>query len=263
MAHHSTCSRFSRTLIILSALAVLLPAILSARKPTHDFQGICETCHITLAEQGKKIYSREIDFLCIPCHKQTGPSHPSGIKPSMPVPQGFPLDWAGRMTCATCHDPHGDTPLLIRGGKTGKTLCLSCHKDLNSMHRMTGEPIHSRDKASVSIMGFTPVDEEGTLDHVSRECLACHDGSLGALADVTLGPGIWNHGKGVSHPIGVDYMRAYVKGGIRHPSGLNKALKLFNGCIGCATCHSLFSKEHFRLAINNSRSGLCLACHDK
>jgi predicted CXXCH cytochrome family protein len=82
-------------------------------------------------------------------------------------------------------------------------------------------------------------------------------------AEIRLGAGIFNHNSGGSHPIGVDYTRAFTRGGFAHPSRLDPSVVLFNGKIGCGTCHNLYSKRKYYLSASNERSALCFQCHVK
>ena len=100
-----------------------------AKKPAHNFEGKCSLCHLNLSD-GKRIFVKEIDFLCKDCHGGLGLSHPSGLKPSMPIPDKFPLDWAGRVTCATCHDVHGSSEFLLRGEKIGRIFVIPAIREL-------------------------------------------------------------------------------------------------------------------------------------
>lgn len=249
---------------MVSAVIVLLPLIPAAKKTAHNFDGRCDTCHMASPPDNKH-FVREIDFLCTPCHPQTGPSHPSGIKPSMKPPAGFQLDWAGRMTCATCHDVHGHGEFLLKGQKPGKMFCVNCHKGLNTSHSIMPESLHTRERMDVTKMSFAVTDKAGDIDRTSKECLGCHDGALGSLADVSsnMGSGVWNHGNGVSHPIGVDYMDAYRKRGKLYPIySVNPAIKFYNGKVGCGSCHSVFAGDKFKLALPMTGSALCFACHN-
>ena len=42
------------------------------------------------------------------------------------IPEEFPLDHLGRLTCATCHNPHAEGEL--RGDFVGMMVCAQCHK---------------------------------------------------------------------------------------------------------------------------------------
>jgi predicted CXXCH cytochrome family protein len=44
---------------------------------------------------------------------------------------------------------------------------------------------------------------------------------------------------------------------------LRKEVKLYEGKIGCGSCHNIYSKEKYMLVISNDSSVLCLECHLK
>jgi predicted CXXCH cytochrome family protein len=76
-----------------------------------------------------------INIVCLACHNAA--EHPSGIvhtvtlASDMPeIPAGLPLGTGGRITCATCHNPHLDAVArhLLRGAKEPSAFCLRCHK---------------------------------------------------------------------------------------------------------------------------------------
>jgi predicted CXXCH cytochrome family protein len=245
----------------LLATIALAPLLLTAKRPVHNnFEGMCSRCHLSLSD-GRKIFIREIDFLCKDCHGELGLSHPSGMKPFMPIPDGFPLDWTGRITCATCHDVHGSSEPLLRGEQRGKVFCYACHKGNMGGHDGSGQHAHSRSDSGGK--AFEILDQGNPIDRLSMECLSCHDSSLGRSANIRIGSGIWDHGNGSSHPIGVEYAKAYRRGGLRPPSSINPSIRFFEGRIGCGSCHNIYSKERFYLAINNRGSALCVACHKK
>lgn len=256
-------SRQGRAFWVLVSAVVVLPlislAVLST-KAVHDFEGRCLDCHLSLADN-KKIFVREIDFLCSDCHRNLGLSHPSGMRPAIAIPEVFPLDWAGRMSCATCHNVHGETKYLLRSDEAGRGFCYQCHKGTIGKHGGSNQPAHSRSR--IDVRGYEMTATGGSIDRLSIDCISCHDSILGSGASATVGSGIWNHGNGVSHPIGVSYSKAFNRGGYNHQSKLNPNLRFFDGKIGCGTCHNIYSKERYNLAMSNDRSGLCLACHRK
>ncbi|MBI5026971.1 MAG: hypothetical protein HZC12_09670, partial [Nitrospirae bacterium] len=240
-------------LVFLAAIAFLV-WVSWARKEGHVFDGECFKCHLSLSGP-KTVFVKDIDILCKDCHRDLGLSHPSNMKPSMSMPRGFPLDWMGRMTCATCHDVHGKGDFLLRGGnRAGRVLCFLCHKESLGKHAGSDQPAHSG-------RGFEVMDAKSPIDRLSIECLSCHDSSLAKMGSI--GMGTWSHGTGTGHPIGVDYMKAFIKGGYKHPSTINKAIRLFSGKVGCGSCHNMYSKEKYNLSISNKGSALCLACHIK
>ena len=101
----------------------------------------CEFCHSTKPDQTKSAdqqamkFKGDIVLLCIRCHDAL--PHPSAHdhtgmprkdfmkEKNITIPKDFPLDARGRLTCATCHNPHagGDQ----RGVVVGMEICGSCH----------------------------------------------------------------------------------------------------------------------------------------
>ena len=95
----------------------------------------CTRCHASDPEDGDtESFLASINILCLACHDDV--DHPGGIrhtvtlKAGMSVPGSLPLGAERRITCATCHDPHLDSPAghRLRGGKEPTAFCLRCHK---------------------------------------------------------------------------------------------------------------------------------------
>lgn len=242
----------------------------SPRNP-HDFVEQCETCHLTVPQKAGEelLFNYDIDYVCNYCHEIPGKnSHPSEMVPSMPMPSGFPLDWQGRMTCATCHDPHlenwGVNRALLRGGGvTGRLFCALCHEELQqpgSQHRIA-EIVHAKN-------ALTPSREEinSILDPVSLECISCHDGAVGKAMNVRLaGDATLTYaGRNMDHPIGMNYREAAQYSRKLHPvESLSPLIMLVDGKVGCSSCHNPYSHELTMLAMGNKGSALCLQCHNK
>jgi len=108
-------------------------------------EGGCTSCHNPHGSSAKKFLPAEGAAVCFPCHpaiesKVTGSSARS-VHPPVLSERG----------CVSCHDPHAsDAPKLLP--KTGKDLCLDCHKDLIK-------------KNDVVVHG--PIKDKG--------CTPCHD----------------------------------------------------------------------------------------
>jgi len=181
------------------------------------------------------------------------------MKPSMPLPAEFPLDNTGRVTCATCHKTHGKNPGLLNRTETGEGFCLTCHYEgLENIHASSITGAHSTKNTSK----YYIIDKDATVDALSIKCISCHDSTLGS--EVNIGVGVWIRKNGGSDPIGVEYRKAYLeRGEFVNPSRLDERIRLFNGKVGCGTCHNKYSREPYKLAINNRGSALCLACHRK
>ena len=247
-------------LILFLVISIICISCFSlAKPPIHDFEGKCSLCHLMVAGEKeiiKDIFVKEIDFQCKGCHNKLGLSHPTGMKPTMDMPNGFSLDSRGRLTCATCHKNHGEGLYLLNMEKPGRSFCHLCHREgLKNAHSGLGSDARSAAKK------YEITDKAVFVDDISAECMNCHDSTPDK--GLNLGAGTWLHDQGGSHKIGVDYMRAYAKGGFNHPSMMHKNIRLFNGKIGCGTCHSGFSEEPAELVINNRGSALCLQCHRK
>ncbi len=103
----------------------------AARKKTG-----CTRCHAADPEDGDTdSFVAGINIVCLACH-DTG-DHPGGInhtvtltagKPA--VPGSMPLGTGRQITCATCHDPHLDSPAghRLRMSKDPSAFCVICHK---------------------------------------------------------------------------------------------------------------------------------------
>jgi len=230
----------------------------------HDFTGQCDLCHLNRPDGDKKLlFVRDMEVLCLGCHPgaKSSLSHPSGIKPSFPLPPEFPLDWRGRMTCMSCHRAHGKDKYLLIVTEKGKAFCMKCHRE----SILVGSGGHEVISSLLHQPRYEITEKKGQLDRESLECLSCHDGSFASLQEVSLGPGIWEHGPrvGISHPVGTDYRKAARKGGLRNVFMLDKRIRLFDGKIGCGSCHSLYSPLPAKLVMENRASNLCLSCHLK
>lgn len=243
--------------------------------PGHRFSDDeCPQCHAQTPVKGRRDTLRmtaPVSVLCGRCHRTLEDTftHPVDIVPTrVAVPADLPLSLDGKMTCSTCHDIHaepdyvfGAARALLRRQTTGQALCAACHSGNGFGHAEMMGQAHMKYRAG---------KEAGLrIDSVSRTCLSCHDGSIAVADTVTVG--MWEHGvpfgrfdpRG-SHPIGVDYLRAFAKNrGLRPMGALNPAIKLVNGKVSCISCHDLYSKEPHKLVMSNSGSRLCLACHDR
>lgn len=260
-----------RTFCII--LVVIVSYIWSQTPGFHDFTGKCLDCHLTMPDKGDKgmrlIFAKEISFLCGKCHNEgEGPSHPVDVKASLNIPSVFPLDRKGNITCVTCHSVHKkENPgrrYLLKIEKTGEPFCRTCHSEIIeglAMHKGTVESAHISRRYVIE-------DKNDIIDELSAKCLNCHDASLAKDALVeNIGRGDYLHGQdiGLSHPIGVDYYEARAKyqGAYVAPEDLKPEIKLFNGKVGCGSCHNPYSKRHFQLVMSNEVSKLCFACHNK
>jgi predicted CXXCH cytochrome family protein len=96
----------------------------------------CTQCHAVNPEEGDpESFVADINIVCLACHdnrEHPGETrHTVTLTAAMPeVPGSLPLGTGRRITCATCHDPHLDSPAghRLRGASEPTAFCLRCHK---------------------------------------------------------------------------------------------------------------------------------------
>ncbi|MBI2565567.1 MAG: cytochrome c3 family protein [Candidatus Schekmanbacteria bacterium] len=264
----------------LAALLLVLvpwPSLSNPNGSPHDLGGDCATCHLNAPEaavaRGQDVLLvGDADKLCRRCHElEPRLTHPSGFAAGRKLPDAFPLDWAGRLTCSSCHYAHraGKPDLtgnMLRAEKLGRDLCIQCHATPRA-EQAAGR--HSGFLAQ-SHLTMSPLAAPGAaapIDEESMACVSCHDEQVGVLpqGDADQGSDVWDHrGVGFSHPIGVRYPTVGEEArGYRPLAQLDSRLRLFNGMITCLTCHEAYSTETHILTMPNRASDLCLSCHVK
>lgn len=207
---------------------------------------------------------------CAGCHQwDSALSHPVDISPSMNVPSFLPLT-GGRITCLTCHTEggltaHADATQTHSGmlRVEAEMLCSQCHTG----SAMTAKSMHPTALGRAHLAAPSRNgDSAGMLDQESRTCLSCHDGMLASDVAHSGSVGVASD----NHPVGIAYGNTLRgTGATRYKSdmpvipatSLDPRLRLFNGQVGCGSCHSPYSGEKQYLAISNDRSRLCLSCH--
>jgi hypothetical protein len=101
----------------------------------------CEFCHSARPDPNKinqeVKFKSDIVLLCIRCHSDD--AHPAShdhtgtpdkekmAEKNIKIPKQMPLDYLGRMTCATCHNQHASGEL--RGTMPGMMVCPNCHSN--------------------------------------------------------------------------------------------------------------------------------------
>ena len=216
---------------------------------------------------------------CIQCHSQSkGLNHPVNVMPGAQT--DLPLS-NGRVDCLTCHTEK-TTSVTHSGGfgkakgnflrKPARLLCNSCHG--NDSEAKEG----STPKSHGIAMGRAHLEEpankmslsSGRFDRETRECLSCHDGSSASHSGVREPDSGIKRGTLMSiksmHPIGVEY--SWMPKGRMAPqykpvSSLPNTVRLFDGKVGCGSCHSIYSGEEQMMSIDPKRGRLCLTCHIK
>ena len=107
-------------------------------------------------------------------------------------------------------------------------------------------------------------NNHGIIDQRSLTCLSCHDGVHGVEIRIRTNQE-WETSLGLNdcvHPVGINYDRASLGNRkLRPASFLAEEIALPEGKVGCESCHCMHSARPKLLALNNSRSSLCLECH--
>lgn len=279
------------TTLIAIPLALIYYGIVNTGLPPHDFSDSqCFRCHITIPQAGDPRpyrFMSPIDALCLECHTQLSPvSHYSNVLASETYEAHFPVTDAGSLTCATCHDPHmpaidqatGKKTFFLRGGVTGKMECRQCHSsDLSPQGLTTRRPAMdtAHGVAHFNVLNNPVLDYSGrnlhilntsvTLDPLSVFCLNCHD-SPGNPEYTSPGSYVYKHGpdNGLSHPIGIDYDEAARGSKDVRSNGMDPRLLLFDGKIGCCSCHDPYALGGglgLRIGDNTGWQELCMGCH--
>lgn len=116
-----SCSIKGLSFIVVTLLLIAIITIAQiTTKDGHDFMSDpnkCGDCHLGEPVFGETDY-RDLNFiddivtLCYECHTEEslGRSHPVNVPPkdNMRIPEDLHLDEYMNITCATCHQPHGD-----------------------------------------------------------------------------------------------------------------------------------------------------------
>ncbi len=223
----------------------------------------CDMCHVDVIKDPGSLKAM-FNSRCVGCHAdlKQPQQHPIDISPNILLPEDMPLV-NGKLGCITCHffHPFSDKyknrsgNLLRRPGK-GALFCAACHQ-IDVKGHLVFENIH-RDSYRLSA-------RNSRLDVYTLQCVECHDRYLDRSFGSDAAGKRSRFNELSNHPVGVLLDRVAVKKprNFNPPHALPKEIRLFNGKIGCGTCHNAFSNEKSMLVVNNWRSRLCLKCHKK
>lgn len=270
----------NKYLLPLICLFLLTASIVySMGKQAHDFdKNECGICHTTASNNiTAEVYS-SLTSKCMTCHPtlyDNGYMHPVDIKPKkVRVPLDFPLSPTGTLTCVTCHDIHsppvtslGTKSSFLRRSEKGKVFCNICHQNADTLTSGGHETVFREAHFEST---YIASDQDLAIDALSRNCLSCHDGSLGS--QVLVNAGTWSHSVdlmdhdgGGMHPIGMNYNDIALskpKSALRPIDQVDKRIRFFdNGKMGCGSCHDPYSTIPKKLVIEDFQSQLCFACH--
>ena len=270
--------RQQRTSLLLAFAGILAVAMAYSMLPGPHAFSDCTRCHLTDSSgkiQGRRL-TASVTTLCAECHAAVlndGYLHPVDVRPRHAVvPPDLPLSVEGEITCATCHDLHGqeDTSFglpghYLRRADQGREFCKACHHEQRNRGTGHADSIgesHFRPR-------YAPLSASGEIDPLSLTCLSCHDGSYSQSTAIRAG--VWTHGRDFmkydsgSHPIGVDYEAARSRRGrrtdLRPMAVVDPRIRFFEGKVGCGSCHDPYSAIEKHLVMSDRESRLCLSCH--
>ena len=132
----------------------------------------CTSCHTIHHNTEKKLLKDKEVALCVSCH--------ANQKARMNFPSHHPLK-EGKMTCDSCHNPHGsatDEPGMLRTDERLNDLCFECHA------RYQGPFVFEHAPVAESCLECH--DPHGTIANnllIQSEpfiCLQCHEGHFHA-----------------------------------------------------------------------------------
>jgi predicted CXXCH cytochrome family protein len=246
--------------LILLMLGFSAPQAMA--QSSHDFAGQCGLCHTSDPSAGGALsFVGDVGSVCLQCHQLSGgASHPTNLLPEIALPSGFWLDDAGRLNCATCHNPHPAGPpyprALLRDDSAGSDFCKRCHQSTVAGKSHQGAVLLAHPQ-----LASREGSDEGTLDDASVLCINCHDGTNGPHANFCL---LRHKGECAGHYLGLNYrMAADRKEDLRREDALPPEIVLYEGKVGCLSCHDIYAKGANLLVMSNSRSALCTTCHLK
>ncbi|RJQ46472.1 MAG: hypothetical protein C4538_06630 [Nitrospiraceae bacterium] len=253
--------RYLILFLVITGIAALVYAL--SGEPHRFSQSECTLCHTT-EKPGNSDITMEVTVACETCHPDypKTQSHPTDIYPDISVPGDMPLN-EGRLTCLTCHYAHiehvkqqNKEHYFLRRPVQGVIFCSACHQ-INEKRHIVFQNIHKGQ--------YEVTDRNTRIDRMSLECIQCHDKYIAEPLD-SLGAGRWKHfKKEFNHPIGASYrdISSRKMNKFRPEHMLNEKIKLYDGKMGCGTCHNIYSKERAMLIMDNRGSRLCLECHSK
>ncbi len=225
----------------------------------------CESCHPI---HGKvKTEDDPWRGICTGCHARGGTHRPGRVDGATGKPPELPgFDGKGRkaafgkISCPTCHDPHGPTGYAKSVRKdyaSSGFLCTGCHKDREDValtpHDLRGiagrsicDPCHSpHEGKSLWMWGCG----SGNVATVEDACRSCH-GEKGIGIPVPAG----------GHPVGMMAARPLPE---KFPLADASGARRGSGLIVCTTCHEVHGTGLMPSGRGTGKllRGECTSCH--
>lgn len=256
--------------VMVCALAIAVPITAMGQRPSAPGSGGASVVRISDQHSTAVDRAQVRPESCTTCHAfSEGTSHPVNVLASGPTPHDLPLQ-AGRITCLTCHEDraredhsrtNGRGDPMLRRDPDSEGLCMSCHTNssrASDAHAIGVRSAHGGPRDSRAARTSFGMDSE------SHTCISCHDGSaaMDAGGHTMMRMGF---GSAVEHPIGVELVtrNAGTPSEVRFvsPQSRDPRVRLYDGKVGCGSCHSVYSALEDHLVVENTQSRLCLSCH--
>lgn len=267
--------------VLLVLFFIAMPAYsakVSEKKiPLHHFDLPCQTCHTSTPD--KDNLTSDISSLCSTpgCHDYDPLlNHAVDIVVSGQIPADMPLDSNQRMTCLTCHEEspvaEENTTMLKKPSDNTRQLCAACHTTIGGGFRVISHWQFSN-RAHLETINPNKAGAEkpaqflGQLDRETKNCLSCHDNIRVTIPSLNESESQkrarW--GTMTDHPVGVDYSDfALQKSNMFfYPRRNPDRVRLFDGKVGCGSCHSMYAKDEKYLNETFDKGRICLQCHNR
>lgn len=290
---HSQISKtgFAAGLLLVVLMLVSVNSFASrqvaANISLHHFELPCDNCHADdwyQSDRNNKVaLNDDLNRLCTisGCHDYDAVlNHPVGVTVTGSRLSGMKTDENSQLTCLTCHEQSNTSETGEINANRDRFLfvpdspdfCASCHTNsvgslAGRVHWQFSSKAHLGSILSDSIssqMSFGPI---GDIDDESRTCLGCHDNIAVTipLSDETQSQKFDRWKRMSDHPIGIDYTQIAMRlaGEYRFPLSFESRIRLFDGKVGCGSCHSLYADNKAHIVLEGQDDILCRTCHIK
>jgi len=262
------------------------------RTRLHHFTLPCESCHDTTpvaaadisgAPDTAKLSTDTINRSCTSggCHDYDRTlNHPLDVEVAAAdrLPFYAPPEHANRINCLTCHMeqpapvPAAEDDSGLLTVPDGDDLCVTCHMQEGNDGRIPGHWRFS-DKAHLRPINpgrrFTSQTSVSVarIDTESMTCVSCHDEITVTVPQEheTYRQRMIRWSRMADHAIGMRYSAivARQRGQFNYPLPDTDRIRLFDGRVGCGSCHSLYASNPAYVVTRQNNGTLCRKCHIK